>query len=140
MEVYIGNIPEGLNGYELRRYVTGVLDSRKKPLLSLWKRQEASELSFKIVEKHTPSGSYHYVVATVEPKAVAEELIELLNLRFIKDKPLEEREYVPRSYMNERRSINWREKVWDGIERRLGDRRLRSSSEHVLGTAVPSPA
>jgi uncharacterized protein YifE (UPF0438 family) len=33
------------------------------------------------------------------------------------------REYKQRSYSNERRALNWRDKPWDGVERRISERR-----------------
>jgi len=123
MEIFIGNIPKEMNGFELRRFVNGILESRKPSVWPFIKNKEPSELSFKIVEKHTASGSYRYAIATIEPKSVAVECIGLMNKRFFQKTPLEVREYIPRSYMNERRSVNWREKEWLGIERRMGDRR-----------------
>lgn len=137
MEIFIGNIPSEMNGYELRRFVNGILDSRKPSIWPFMRNKEPGELSFKIVEKHTASGSYRYAVATVEPKSVALECIALMDKRLFRDNELEVREYIPRSYMNERRAVNWREKAWNGIERRMGDRRqvaIASGSSAVMTT------
>ena len=140
MEIFIGNISKELNGYELRRFVTGVLDSRKPSALQFWKKKEPTELSFKIVEKHTPTGSYRYAIATLEPRSVALECIELMNNRFFQDKPLEVREYISRSYMNERRAVNWREKAWTGIERRVADRRHVAVADRGQNLTAANPA
>lgn len=137
MEIFIGNIPDGITSNELRRFVNGVLDDRKVGF-QFWKKKQPSSMRFKVIERQVEGGAcYHYAIAAIEPLASARECCELLNQQFFQGKPLNAREYYSRSYMNERRMINWRERPWGGIERRQGERRRRVVLQEAAA-AVPA--
>ncbi len=141
MELFIGNIPKDVTSYELRRFVNGIFEQNRKGML-FWRKKMPDSMSFKIIEKQTASEIYHYAIATISPLEVAEECIELLDKQFFRGEPLEVREYVRRSYMNERRAVNWRNIPWEGEERRMGDRRQNalSSNVPVMGEPQLAPA
>lgn len=136
MDIFIGNIPEETTSYELRRFVNGLFEGRKTGL-QFWKRKTPERLTFKVIDKHVEGHFYHYAIARIEPSDMGSEGIELLDQQFFRDCPLSVREYRSRSYMNERRAINWRERPWSGVERRCADRRQRILVEEV---PTPSPA
>jgi len=124
MELFIGNISSDITSQELRRFVNEVLDDRKVGL-QFWKKRQPNSMSFKIIEKQVDGACYHYAIAAIEPLASARECCELLDNQLFNGEPLRVREYHSRSYMNERRTINWRERPWVGVERRQGERRYR---------------
>lgn len=70
--------------------------------------------------------SYHYYVARFGPglEKEAERMIKLLKNVSIEGRPIKSREYVHRSYVNERRALDWRTRPWDGVERRCQERRV----------------
>lgn len=136
MELFIGNIPSDITSHELRRFVNEVLDNRKVGL-QFWKKKQPNSMSFKIIEKQVAGASYHYAIAAIEPLISARECSELLHNQLLNGKPLNVREYHSRSYMNERRTINWRERPWGGVERRQGERRHRMLLQ-AAAAAVPT--
>ncbi|VAW84188.1 hypothetical protein MNBD_GAMMA18-1919 [hydrothermal vent metagenome] len=140
MEIFIGNIPENLTSYELRRFVDGIFESRSTGL-QFWKKKSPKQLSFKIVNKHVEGRLYHYAIANIGPSEMGPECIELLNQQLFNNVPLEVREYYSRSYMNERRTTNWREQPWSDVERRCTtDRRQRDLLSHEdVAPAAPAP-
>jgi len=124
MEIYIGNISDKTTAYDLRRALNATIDTIK-PGFFFWKKSEPDTLNIKIVEKHAKDGTHRYGVASVEPDEIARHCIQQLNNMFVTGQPLVAREYFQRSYMNERRAVNWREQPWSGVERRGSDRRHR---------------
>jgi hypothetical protein len=67
----------------------------------------------------------YYAVVSVQSERLAKKLTKKLS--GIKDfeSPLVIREYKQRSYSNERRALNWRDKEWSGVERRTDERRRK---------------
>ncbi len=128
MEVFIGNIPENITSYELRRFVDEIFENRSVGL-QFWKKRSPQQLSFKIVNKHVEGHLYHYAIANVGPSEMGPEFIELLDQQLFNNVPLDVREYYSRSYMNERRATNWRDRPWSDIERRQADRRQHDLSD-----------
>jgi len=68
-------------------------------------------------------GRVGYVVATVNSSAHAKNVVRKLDGLKWKGHPLIARLCCSRSAANERRCVHWRHHVWDGRERRKGDRR-----------------
>ncbi len=133
MEIFIGNIPENITSYELRRFTDEIFENRSVGL-QFWRKKSPKQLSFKIVNKHVEGHLYHYAIANVGPSEMGPEFIELLNQQLFNNIPLEVREYYSRSYMNEQRATNWRERPWSDVERRQTDRRQHdlSSDESMV--------
>lgn len=142
MEIFIGNIPENVTSYELRRFVDEIFENRSMGL-QFWKKRSPEQLSFKIVNKHIEGHIYHYAIANIGPSEMGPECIELLDQQLFNNVPLEVREYYSRSYMNERRATNWRNRPWGDVERRQVDRRqhdLSNDEDMVPIVAATAPA
>jgi RNA recognition motif-containing protein len=109
MKVFIGNLPSRGTPDELSRllqsygYGNGIE-------FNVWKKREGNLAYFAVVD--------------AESEHTAGKLISnLSNTRFL-DSRLEVRTFHKRhSYHNERRDLNWRDQVWQGEERRIGERR-----------------
>ncbi len=83
---------------------------------------------FQIFDKQFEDGSRsRYAVAIVEPDKLAEKAIKKLNGAFLQGSKVVLREFLHRSYNNERRLIGWRDKPWHGIERRVSERRRKQA-------------
>jgi len=108
MNVYIGNIPDDVVDYDLRR---------------LFKPVVGAAGSFKVVEKRLNDGIYRYGFADIEPQKLALEAIGKFNGTEFRGRRLIVREFLHRSYSNERRAIDWRQKPWHKDERRDSERR-----------------
>jgi uncharacterized protein with PIN domain len=80
------------------------------------------ETRYKKVKLKTGQRRY-YAIVTVESERQAKKLTKRLSAVREFDSPLVVREYKQRSYSNERRALNWRDKPWDGVERRISERR-----------------
>jgi len=109
MDIFIGNLPEHFDGYELRKLFRGFESSAK----------------FSIVDKKSYGRRVRYGLAVIEPSSEARRAIEALNLLEVQGQPIVVREFTHRSYGNERRALNWRERRWNGPERRQTERRGR---------------
>lgn len=71
-----------------------------------------------------PDGSkVRYAIASFDSEKTALKALGKLQQRPLFNQTLFLREYFHRSYNNERRALGWRNKPWDGEERRVQDRR-----------------
>lgn len=114
MDVFIGNLPSQLSFKEIRE------------LHGSWD----FNAPIKRVDGQDKSGhEFHYFLAQFSPKneAEAEQLIQEMKGISIYGQVLDVREFIHRSYCNERRALNWRKKPWHNTERRAVERR---KSEH----------
>ena len=110
MDVFIGNLPSSVTLHDIR------LACRK------WDFDAHFEQRKGVYKIGKP---YHYFVAhfDLEQEAEAQRLIRRLrNISFL-GRAVEAREYITRSYSQERRMPGWRDRLWYGVERRLGERR-----------------
>ncbi|MCF6217519.1 MAG: hypothetical protein L3J62_03490 [Gammaproteobacteria bacterium] len=121
MQIFIGNIPKTRSSYELHQFIKEIFKKRRSAF-KFWMRSP-DYLSFNVIDKTVDGDIYRYAIAHIEPSAIASESIELLDQQFFGGNPLDVREYRSRSYMNERRAIDWREQSWSGAERRSDERR-----------------
>lgn len=86
----------------------------------------ASETRFQIFDKQFENGSStRYAIATIEPDKLAEKAIKKLNGTYLNGNQVGLREFLHRSYNNERRAVGWREKPWHDVERRNLERRRK---------------
>lgn len=108
MELYIGNIPDGIEDYDLRKLF----------------RIEGEQVSFKIVTSDGGHNKAHcYGLASFDSDKLARQVARHFNGMPFKDKRIVVKEFTHRTYSNERRALNWREIEWDKAERRNLDRR-----------------
>lgn len=126
MQLFIGNLPRNINTFELRRLVERVmlphgLQETAKHFLLKSERLRRSE--FEVFDKLTMFGIVRHGKVIIEPDLLAQRVIERLNNSRFRDCMLVVREFVVRINNNDRRALTWRMKHWDGVERRLRDRR-----------------
>ncbi len=67
--------------------------------------------------------SGYFCIANFNTEKTAQKFIKKFNRKSPYGHPLNIREFVHRSYGNERRAINWRTKEWEGDDKRVGERR-----------------
>jgi RNA recognition motif-containing protein len=116
MDVYVGNIPDTIKVIDLERLL--------RPL----DRQVQIRLHHHN-GKQGPAACY--CVCTFSTERLARKAIKKLDGYLLFGRALSVREFLYRSYSNERRALGWRNRPWDGVERRSGERRM--------GTALAAP-
>lgn len=110
MELFIGNLPANAN--------LGLLIAHFKGF--------SNKARFRMEKKKQDDGStLYYAVADFDSDKYAQKFIEKFADREFQGHALAIREYFHRSYNNERRAVNWREKPWRAGERRRDDRRIK---------------
>ncbi|WP_126457066.1 RNA recognition motif domain-containing protein [Sulfuriflexus mobilis] len=107
MELYIGNIPDDTEDYDLRKFfsITG------------------GQLSFKIVNHDGADKAHRYGLVSVESDKLARKIMKQFHGRPFRDKRLIVREFNYRNYSNDRRALDWRQRGWAKMERRGRNRR-----------------
>lgn len=110
MELFIGNLPPDTNLGEIIALFKG-FNSKGRFHLKQKKLEDGTTIRF--------------VVAEFDNDKYALKLLEKFSGAMFRGCALVIREYVYRSYNNERRAVNWREKPWRAGERRRIDRRLK---------------
>ena len=108
MELYIGNIPDGIDDYDMRKFfcLTG------------------KQVSFKIMSRDGGHNKAHiYGLASFDSEKLARQVIKRFNGMAFKDKRVVVKGFTHRNYSNERRALNWRQADWNKLERRNLDRR-----------------
>jgi RNA recognition motif-containing protein len=108
MDVFVGNLPETISVSELER------------LLFPFDRQVQIKLQH---QQYREGQAVCYGVCTFSSERLAHKAIKKLDGYHLFGRALAVREYLYRSYSNERRALGWRERAWDGAERRDGERR-----------------
>lgn len=124
MELYIGNIPDDIDDYDLRKFFHVV----------------GEQASFKIVTRDGGHNkAYRYGLASFDSDKLARQVIKRFNGMAFKDKRVVVKGFTHRNYSNERRALNWRQAYWDKAERRNLDRRglmIQGRSKGNEGVAV----
>lgn len=116
MDIFIGNLSPRTTLSDLVSFFKGF----------------ASDTRFQIFDKQFGDGSRsRYAVATIEPDKLAAKLIKKFNGAFLHGNTLVLREFLHRSYSNERRAVGWRERPWHGVERRDSERRRKQVQKPV---------
>ena len=109
MDLFVGNLPLDTSLSELIAYFKGF----------------SSKGDFHLKRKKLDNGeTVLYAVLSFENDKYAEKLLAKYAGKEFKGRALAIREYFHRSYNNERRALNWRDKPWRAGERRRNDRRL----------------
>ena len=107
MIIYIGNLPAV---------------ATKKDLCKLGRLPESTPP--RICKKQDGNGGlYRFGLVHARSDREGRKLIKRLQGASCYGNTLEAREYEYRSAVNERRRMDWREVLWNGAERRQGDRR-----------------
>lgn len=86
----------------------------------------SSSARFQIFDKQFDDGNTtRYAVASIEPDKLAEKVIKKLSGMSLNGSRVVLREFNHRNYGNERRAMGWRDKIWQGEERRKNERRRK---------------
>lgn len=121
MNLYIGNLPDQIDDYDLRKFFQIV----------------GNQAGFRIVTHDTGGGRLQrYGLAEIDDEKLAFQLKARFNGKLFKDSIISVREYTHRSYSNDRRALNWRQMDWQGEERRRDDRRGGSLRHRRTASAV----
>ncbi|HEY0633768.1 MAG TPA: RNA-binding protein [Gammaproteobacteria bacterium] len=114
MDVFVGNLSPRTTLSDLVTFFKGF----------------ASNARFQIHDKQFEDGSRsRYAIATLDPDKLAEKAIKKLNGQVLNGHVVAVREYLHRGYSNERRAMGWRERPWQGIERRASERRRKQTQK-----------
>ncbi len=108
MDVFVGNLAETVTAADLMR------------LLLPFDRQVQVKLE---QQQYKGGAPVKYGVCTFSSERLAHKALKKLNGSPLLGRELSVREYLYRSYSNERRALGWRSRPWDGLERRGGERR-----------------
>lgn len=86
----------------------------------------ADKAEFKIVIQSYVDGSHcRYGIANFKLPKLGRKSIRKFNNKKLLDAPVTVRQFHHRTYQNERRALDWRNKVWDKPERRIAERRRK---------------
>lgn len=128
MEVFVGN----LNNTVSFRDLALLLKDFKKPQIKLVEKAQADGVMLR------------YAVVTFDSARLAKKAINRFHTHELRGQPLVMREFVYRSYVNERRALDWRNRPWSGPERRRTDRRkaqlLATADTFPVEPSAPAPA
>lgn len=114
MEVFIGNIGNEATLGEVKAFFRGF----------------SSKADFRMEERKLEDGQQvRFVIADFDSDRLAEKAIKKFAGQSFRTHPLIVREYIHRSYNNERRALNWRSKPWHGLDRRKDERRYKKLIE-----------
>lgn len=112
MELFIGNIPEDIDDYDLRKFF-GIKDPQTR---------------FRVVEKTGQQGRrIRYGFAEIDSDKLGHKTVVRNNGREWRGQKVVVRPFKHRSYSNDRRALNWRQLEWGRDERRDSDRRGKGS-------------
>lgn len=111
MEVFIGNIAPNTTLNDVVSFLKGF----------------AKKARIRMVNQRLEDGSHaFYAVADFDADKLALKAIKKLNGSTLHGDTVVMREFVHRSYSNERRAVNWRDRPWNGPERRRDERRKKA--------------
>ena len=112
MYVFIGNLSSEDNEADLANLLEKFANNKKTQLkLSFQKQKESC-----------------FCIANINDDKKARKFIRKYNLKSPFGQQLMVREFIHRSYGNERRDIKWRQKQWRGSENRCSERRSLHST------------
>ncbi len=119
MDVFVGNLAFNVTYTDLIGFFKGF----------------SNKMKLRIVDKRQDDGSKNrYAIATFISDKLALKAIKKLNGKVLRGERLVLREYFNRYYANERRALNWRDKPWNGVERRLSERRKQTIRSQPMNT------
>lgn len=130
MEIYVGNLPKKSDANELcllfeksiRPKGLAALLPNVLPKSRAEKRRSVSLPRYEVVEVagENPARYGHVVLY---PESLARQVITDLRGATLRGEPVYVREFYHRAYINDRRLLGWRNRHWDTVERRTGERR-----------------
>ncbi len=122
MELFVGDLPRKVSATEI----------------AVALKHYALRVEIHVMEKthHQLKKPIHFALINVESEKLGNKIIQWLGNQTISGQPLVAREFVHRSYANERRALNWRQIPWEGVERRVSERRQHKPSEETGGEVI----
>lgn len=126
MHVFVGNLPRTFSEFELRRMVERALIPRgiKQSVTQVFlKSEQIQRTEFSVFDKISDAGIVRHGQVIIEPENMGRRLVERLDKFNFMGNLLYVREFTIRAYHNDRRDLHWRKKTWQGMERRLAERR-----------------
>ncbi len=131
MELFVGNLGETVSAADLARLF-----------------RDYKGATVRLVDKRFEDGRIErHAVASIDSDKLARKAIKQLDGQVLRGNRIVIREYLHRTYSNERRALNWRNQHWPGFERRQTERRQRAMAAPDAGllpladtTQAPAPA
>ena len=80
--------------------------------------------SFRVLQRTARRPGVRYAVLEIEPDALAAKAVRKMDGKTLLGAPVEVREFSNRYCANERRSLHWRDRPWQHVERRQTERRF----------------
>jgi hypothetical protein len=114
MQLYIGNLFPGISSLDLRRFLKGI----------------DVQLSFEFKYFTRGNKRFYFAVSSDVPADRAQKAIKRRHMKRVNGRVIVLREYKVRAVANERRALNWREKIWEAEERRKAERRQLHLDKH----------
>jgi hypothetical protein len=128
MDIYIGNIPKGTRPAELKKLLKDSV--RESVFTRLFDQMLASgrfddnvEVDIVKRKRFRKHGYYRYGHITIRSDRIAPVALDALKDSKIRGSELEVRAFSQRDPENDRRSPDWRDKLWNRKSRRKGERR-----------------
>lgn len=122
MDVFVGNLPNGLGA--------GEIESLFRPY--------GRQVHFRIVRTVGDDGVAHrFAHGVIYPERRARRALARVNGKRLLGKTLVVRPYVHRAYGNERRALDWRQRPWPWAERRQAERRQHHETRAPDAMATP---
>ena len=116
MDLFIDNLPDKASLNDLETFFQGY----------------SHKARFRFAHYNLPDGDkVRYAIASFENGKLALKAINKLNQRSLYGQQLLIREFIHRSYSNERRALGWRDREWHQAERRLRERRNHAAFKEV---------
>ena len=115
MRIYIGNLSSEITSIDLAKFFSGF----------------GKQLRFEFKYYVKGEKRFYYASTSIEHRKSAEKAIKRRNLKRINNRVVMVRAYKERGIFNERRALNWREKIWEAEERRVTERRTTQYSKIV---------
>lgn len=109
MEVFVGNLNADVTEKELQKFFKGY----------------DKKASFTINKFICNDGPIYYGIVDFEADKLALKAIRKLNHKSLNGHPTILREFHYRAGNNDRRALNWRNVIWEKLERRFTERRLK---------------
>ena len=115
MQIFIGNLSAEISSIDLARFFKGYGDY----------------LTFTFKYFLRGEKPFYYAVTDIDPRKLADKAIKRRHMKRLKGRVIILRPYYDRLVSNERRALNWREKIWESEERRRIERRNKQLNKNM---------
>lgn len=115
MQIFIGNLSPEISSQDLLRFFKGY----------------GGHPSFEFRYYMKGNKRFYFAIASIEQEKAAKKAIKRRHMKRIQGRVVIVRAYTERLVANERRALNWREKIWTAEERRREERRNLQHSKNL---------